>query len=128
MNAQQFTEAIRSAALAAIKAGCAPIPNRPGGKAPIDKWTADMAGPMDTADVPQRFRNGANIGIVCGAASGNLECLDFDAAELWQPFLDTLESVSQDLHGRLTVWQKTPSGGYHLLYRVSGEVGGSVEQ
>ena len=127
MNAQQFTEALRSAALAAIKAGCAPIPNRPGGKAPIDKWAADMAGPMDTAEVPQRFRNGANIGIVCGAASGNLECLDFDAAELWQPFLDTLESVSQDLHSRLTVWQQTPSGGNHLLYRVSGEVGGSKD-
>jgi len=60
-----------------------------------------------------------------GAVSGNLECLDFDQPDLFQPFLDTVESVNPALRGKLTVWQHTPSGGYHILLRCSGQVGGN---
>ena len=80
---------------------------------------------LTTPQVPVRFRNGCNIGIACGIGSGGLECIDFDKADLWQPFLDTLEGVNPDLRARLRVWQETPSGGYHLLCRVHGQVAGN---
>ena len=117
---------MKTMALAAIKAGMAPIPIRAGGKVPLDRWTDDQHHPMDEAEIPRRFRNGCNLGIVCGAGSGNLECLDFDNASLFQPLLDTLEAVNPGLRQMLTVWQETPSGGYHLLYRCSAPVGGNV--
>ena len=117
---------MKTMALAAIKAGMAPIPIRAGGKVPLDRWTDDQHHPMDEAEIPRRFRNGCNLGIVCGAGSGNLECLDFDNASLFQPLLDTLEAVNPGLRQKLTVWQETPSGGYHLLYRCSAPVGGNV--
>ena len=117
---------VKSTALDAIEAGMAPIPIRPGGKVPLDKWTADQHHPMDAADIHRRFRNGCNLGIACGAGSGNLECLDFDEATLFRPLMDTLEAVNPALRQKLTVWQETPSGGYHLLYRCSAPVGGNV--
>lgn len=117
---------MKTMALAAIKAGMAPIPIRAGGKVPLDRWTDDQHHPMDEAEIPRRFRNGCNLGIVCGAGSGNLECLDFDNASLFQPLLDTLEAVNPGLRQKLTVWQETPSGGYHLLYRCSAPVGGNA--
>ena len=117
---------MKTMALAAIKAGMAPIPIRAGGKVPLDRWTDDQHHPMDEAEIPRRFRNGCNLGIVCGAGSGNLECLDFDNASLFQPLLDTLEAVNPSLRQKLTVWQETPSGGYHLLYRCSAPVGGNA--
>ena len=117
---------MKTMALAAIKAGMAPIPIRAGGKVPLDRWTDDQHHPMDEAEIPRRFRNGCNLGIVCGAGSGNLECLDFDNASLFQPLLDTLEAVNPGLRQKLTVWQETPSGGYHLLYRCSAPVGSNA--
>ena len=117
---------MKTMALAAIKAGMAPIPIRAGGKVPLDRWTDDQHHPMDETEIPRRFRNGCNLGIVCGAGSGNLECLDFDNASLFQPLLDTLEAVNPGLRQKLTVWQETPSGGYHLLYRCSAPVGGNA--
>ena len=117
---------MKTMALAAIKAGMAPIPIRAGGKVPLDRWTDDQHHPMDETEIPRRFRNGCNLGIVCGAGSGNLECLDFDNASLFQPLLDTLEAVNPSLRQKLTVWQETPSGGYHLLYRCSAPVGSNA--
>ena len=117
---------MKTMALAAIKAGMAPIPIRAGGKVPLDRWTDDQHHPMDETEIPRRFRNGCNLGIVCGAGSGNLECLDFDNASLFQPLLDTLEAVNPGLRQKLTVWQETPSGGYHLLYRCSAPVGSNA--
>ena len=119
------TSDIQAAAKAAIKAGLAPIPVVAGDKVPLDEWTSDMAGPMAETDVPRRFHNGCNVGIACGAGSGSLECLDVDSPELWQPLLDTIESVNPDLRHRLNVWQETCSGGFHALYRVAGVVDGN---
>ena len=60
---------------------------------------------MDATDVDRLFSNGCNLGLVCGAVSGNLECIDFDEPDLLRAFRDTLEGVNPDLRHRLTVWQ-----------------------
>lgn len=117
----------RATALAALAAGLSPIPIQPGGKVPACPWEQYQRHAMQPADVDRLFRNGCNIGVICGAVSGGLECLDVDAPDLLRPFLDTLEGVNPDLRHRLNVWQETCSGGYHLLYRVNGKVGGNQD-
>ncbi len=55
----------------------------------------------------------AGIGIVCGAVSGNLECIDFDTFGYFEKWL---QLVDEALFARLVV-SATPSGGRHLWYR-----------
>ena len=117
---------VRKVAKNALAAGLSPIPIKPLDKVPADRWTLEQLQPMHLADVGRRFRNGCNIGLACGTGSGNLECLDFDDATLFRPFLDTVKSVNRALWAKLdSCWQETPSGGNHLLYRCSALVGGN---
>lgn len=60
------------------------------------------------------------VAIVCGPVSGNLEVIDIDSkykegisAELFSKIKDILP----ELYKRVRV-HKTPSGGYHILYRI----------
>jgi hypothetical protein len=103
------------------------LPIRPGSKQPAVKWETFQRLAMPRNDAERMFSNGCNIGLVCGAVSGNLECLDFDRPDLLPCFKDTLESVNSDLLKRLTVWQETPSSGYHLWYRCSEAVAGNTK-
>lgn len=120
-----MTTDVQQTALAALSAGLSPLPIQAGGKVPIGEWKQYQTRPMDATEVDRMFRNGCNIGLVCGAVSGNLECIDFDEPDLLRAFRDTLEGVNPDLRHRLAVWQETCSSGFHLLYRVNGEVGGN---
>ena len=62
--------------------------------------------------------------LVTGAASGNLECLDFDAGgECFEPWT---EAISPELFGRLVV-EQTPSGGCHVVYRCQEPVDGNLK-
>lgn len=60
------------------------------------------------------------VAIVCGPVSGNLEVIDIDSkykegisAELFTRIKDVLP----ELYAKIRV-HKTPSGGYHILYRI----------
>jgi hypothetical protein len=58
-----------------------------------------------------------SLGVVCGAVSGGLECIDFDSAgEAFEPWW---ELVAADIPGLLdaVVMARTPSGGLHVVYR-----------
>lgn len=60
------------------------------------------------------------IATICGKISGNLEAIDIDSK--WQPGIDKLlfdeiKSVFPGLIDTLRI-NKTPSGGFHILYRV----------
>ena len=62
--------------------------------------------------------------LVAGAASGNLECIDFDAGgECFGPWKNL---VPPDLFGRLVV-ERTPSGGFHAVYRAEEPVEGNLK-
>ena len=109
----------------AIKLGMSPIPIRSGSKLAALKWQPFQKRRMSGEEVKRNFVNGCSVALVGGSVSGHLECLDFDQPSLFQPFLDTLESVNPELRDRLTVWQETPSGGHHILLRCDGPVGGN---
>ena len=64
------------------------------------------------------------ICIVTGKVSGNLECMDFDnhgeQFEAWKA------KVEPDVFQRLVV-ERSPSGGYHVLYRSDSPVSGNLK-
>jgi len=69
------------------------------------------------------------VAIICGNISGHLEVIDLDTK--YYPGIDglifqDLKLTYPDIAARLRV-HKTPSGGYHLLYRVDGEVSGNMK-
>ena len=67
---------------------------------------------MSIETAKQEFRNVKSLAIVGGAVSENLECLDFDKPDLFQPFLDTLEGISQELAASLDAMPKIKVGKY----------------
>ncbi len=84
-------------------------------------WRPYQKEPMTEAVARQSFRNGHRLAVVCGAVSGNLECLDFDQPGLYQPFMSILVERAPHLADRL-VKRRTPSGGYHLLLIAAGKL------
>jgi len=97
-------------------------------KAPaVRSWRQYQSEPMDLWDVARLFRDGCGLAVIGGKVSGNLECLDFDEPTLFQPFLEALEQIDPDLAAKLTVRVRTPSGGYHLVYRCAKPVDGNLK-
>lgn len=70
------------------------------------------------------------VAIIAGEVSGNLEIIDIDVK--YKPGIDAtlfsdLKQLYPELLAKLRI-NKTPSGGYHILYRIeSGEVPGNVK-
>ncbi|MEU4244011.1 phage/plasmid primase, P4 family [Actinoplanes sp. NPDC026619] len=119
-----------AAANAWHEAGCAVIPIRADGtKAPLVAWKSYQTSRPDRSQVENWFRTGQpGIGVICGATSGDLEMLELEgravAEGLGQRLVELLEVAGlSDLWNRLTAsgyWERTPSGGVHVLYRVDG--------
>ena len=83
------------------------------------------------AEVRGWFAASADAGralcLVCGAVSGNLEMIDFDAGgELFQAWCGLVRESAPDLPERL-VFESTPSGGRHAVYRCQTPVCGNLK-
>lgn len=119
------------AALSYLRAGLSLIPCNPApDKSPVSQYLpADEEGKRTWAPyqviaptentVRIWFTTGSrSIGLLGGKVSGNLEILDFDAPELFLPWAMKVEQQRSGLVGKL-VKQKTPRGGFHVMYRCS---------
>lgn len=100
-----------------FSAGLNIIPLRcDGSKAPRIKWKPWIEQRYPLESLTQYIPCG--FGVVCGATSGNLECLDFD---LWASVVFPLwrNAVSEQMAGFLDTLPivKTPKGGRHVYYR-----------
>jgi hypothetical protein len=112
---------VYSQAVAYLAAGLSIIPvKRDGSKAAAVVWkefqtrlptAAELAGWFDRPDPP-------GIAAICGAVSGALELLDFDAGELFDIWRELVEAECPGLVSRLTV-VRTPREplGLHVWYR-----------
>ncbi|WP_285690985.1 phage/plasmid primase, P4 family [Actinoplanes sp. NBRC 103695] len=115
--------------MAWFAAGCAVIPIRAdGSKAPLVAWRSYMHTPPDRRQVEKWFTGDPpGMAIVCGGASSGLEMLELEGRAvdegLGQALVDLLaEAGLADLWKRLTsygYWERTPSGGVHVLYRIT---------
>ncbi len=85
-----------------------------GSKRPsLSQWKIWQSQPQTIDDVLYLFSSyRCGIAAICGSVSGNLECLDFDDGNLYEPFVQMAADAVKDLPVVLT-----PSGGYHIVYR-----------
>ncbi|MBK8501975.1 MAG: bifunctional DNA primase/polymerase [Saprospiraceae bacterium] len=90
-------------------------------KQPIVAWKKYQAIPMVIEEVQKFIDNGhQNFALVCGV--NGLEAIDIDTKNLdseneQEDFLqDIRKNLPTELWAKLVI-QKTPSGGFHLLYR-----------
>ncbi len=105
-----------------VDAGVSIIPLRlDGSKAPVFEWREFQHRLPTVYELDSWFCKPAGIGLVCGAVSGGLEVLDFDAGELLEPWQKLVAGIAKNLP-----IVSTPSGGWHVLYRCE-EIGGNVK-
>ena len=109
-------EILKDTAAAYIDAGLSAIPTA-ADKRPACAWKTFTERRMSAREIAAFFARADGIGIVCGKVSGNLELLDFDDAG--SQFAPWLAKVPAYLRERLVV-ERSPSGGRHVYYRVSG--------
>lgn len=106
-------------AMAYLAAGLSCLPASKARKHPaIGSWKNWQTRLPTEVEVRAWFSNAHDaICVVAGSVSGNLECLDFDnGGEL---FAAWIEKVDTGLLAQLVI-EQTPSGGYHVCYRVAG--------
>lgn len=92
-------------------------------KTPIGEWKhwqSEIIGKEELFHKLEQANSNA-VGIVCGKVSGNLEVIDVDVK--WKPGIDShlftdIKQLYPDLLAKLRI-HKSPSGGCHILYRVS---------
>lgn len=120
------------AALAWAKAGCSVIPIRADGtKKPAVEWKRYQSTPADEAQI-RRWFTGTELGIavITGAVSGGLEMTELEARATDGEHFDKIQEAADVnfdnwdkwILGHRTYAEHTPSGGIHLLYRVSDSV------
>jgi len=91
-------------------------------KTPYGSWTEYQQRIAEEGELwaIMEAKNTTAIAAVCGTVSGNLECIDIDSK--YNPGIDAtlLSDISKfypQLSVRLRV-HRTPSGGYHIIYRI----------
>jgi putative DNA primase/helicase len=114
-------------ALAALRADLCPIPQgQDGSKAPFgvkQKWSRWQSERPSETTLNSWYSNGrTGLGIVCGAVSGNLECLEFDDRPTYEAFLELAHDRGlTDVVARIREGyeSQTPGDGIHWPYRCS---------
>lgn len=124
-----MTNEILTAALQWAEAGCSVIPIRADGtKRPAVEWKRYQQERASSEQISQWFTAHPEwgIGIVCGAVSGNLEMLELEGRAMEGDKLNLLDAELSVTHQaanweliRAGYQEWTPSGGIHLLYRLS---------
>lgn len=77
---------------------------------------------MTQREHPNLHTYATAIGVVLGVSSGGAMCLDFDlkngSEDDWQVFLEMVGLQAESLLDKCYI-ERTPSGGYHVIYRSS---------
>lgn len=114
---------LKNYALEYLSYGLNPVPVRPETKEPMRKGHSNTR--IDEHEI-EKYQWDA-IGISTGSVSQGLEALDFDLKNAEDPdkiLKDFKSKISSKLLKRL-VSQKTPSGGFHVLYRCEDNIEGN---
>jgi hypothetical protein len=101
-------------------------------KTPFGSWKKYQDKAIDKSELWALMEHHSTeaVGIVCGKVSGNLEAIDIDVkykngidAILFQD----IKTIYPDLFSKIRI-HKTPSGGFHILYRVlDGVIPGNLK-
>ena len=116
-------------ALGLLDAGLSVVPAHLALKFPaIRHWKPYQEKLPTRAEVKAWFSNSPDVlCIIAGAASGNLEILDFDlAGEAFEPWKSLVKKESPPLLDKLVI-ETSPSGGFHVVYRSEIPICGSMK-
>jgi hypothetical protein len=117
---------LTEAAMSYHRAGLCVLPARRAEKRPaVGAWKRYRQTRPTEAELSAWMANNPDaICILCGAASGNAEIIDFDAGgELFSAWW---ERLPVEVRERLVI-ETTPSGGYHVIYRFEAAVCGNLK-
>ncbi len=123
---------ISDAAQAYLAAGLCTLPARRTEKRPaVGRWKQYQKG-LPTPDELSAWLTPRNnprnhpdaVCIICGAVSDNVEIIDFDGGG--ELFVAWWRRIPADLRDRLVV-ERTPSGGWHVIYRCIAAVCGNLK-
>ena len=66
---------------------------------------------------------GGNVAIICGAVSGGVCCVDFDVknGNKWDEWIMLINEQYPELLSKMVI-EKTPSGGYHVVFRTDKKI------
>lgn len=101
-----------------------------GTKAPAGQWKQAQTERADEQQLHAWFADGhPGLGIILGAVSGHLEMLEFEGRAVDEKVHEAFGEIAE-ASGLGGIWdaikrgycERTPSGGYHLIYRVDGPV------
>ncbi len=115
--------------------GYTPLPLRTdGSKAPAIAWKTYQHGITDAELATLFQRDTDGLGLLCGAASGQLEMLELEGRAVREGVLPRLIQAMDD-HEQRPLWDRiaagyvelTPSGGLHYHYRVDGPARGNTK-
>lgn len=121
---------ILEAALQYIDSGLSILPVNPRDKRPVSAiLPSDKSGNRGWGQLQKQIAsqavvkawfatNGHGLGIIGGRVSGGLEVLDFDAPELFAPWVSIVQGIAPGLIERLPQ-VRTPRGGYHVYFRCA---------
>jgi hypothetical protein len=110
-----------------IDSGVSVIPIKKDKRPNLKSWKEYQSKIIDKSLLLDLLDKSEGIAIVCGFVSGNMEVIDLDTkynsgfdAVLFQDLRD----FYPEIYKRLRI-QRTPSGGYHLIYRCKGVIEGN---
>lgn len=120
---------ISDAARAYLEAGLCVLPARRAEKRPaVGRWKQYQKRLPTSDELSAWLANSGHhpdgVCIVCGCASDNAEIIDFDGGG--ELFLAWWDRIPADLRERLVV-ERTPSGGWHVIYRCTVAVCGNLK-
>lgn len=97
-----------------LSLGLNPVPVKGGSKIPNRESWGNLITEEELESIEWE-----EIGVATGMVSKNLEALDFDLKNADDPkeFLQQFRALAGDALVKKLVMQRTPSGGYHLIYR-----------
>lgn len=106
-----------------LAAGLSVIPTREDKRPAVPSWTAFQAR-QPTPEESGSWAAAHGLGVICGAVSGGIFCIDIDqkndvpGGRLVLDFAELVKAQAPDLLDRLVV-EKTPSGGFHMVGRCA---------
>ena len=95
-----------------------------GEKVPGQGWTKLTQQLATDSEMNYMFRGEADLAIIMGKVSGNIEAFDFDVkyapadVDIFQTWKDEVEKRAPGATSKPTI-EKTPSGGFHAVYHCS---------
>lgn len=115
------------AAKALTSRGISVVPTKANKTPNVVAWAEFQKNIPGNDQLATLFAGAVGVGAICGQVSGCLECIDFDVIGAFEKWVGLLkENGYEDLYKKLVV-QKTPSGGYHAVYRCPDGVQGNLK-